>query len=675
MNKRFFVIVFTVLQIACTHNRIPKPHWKLRTEDTEITIAIINHRPAICELKNTKNRWNWMKEFSEMPFPEKILSNGKSCSPDWKYKSAEIEETNGTKLTIHFFSKTPDLELESVWEAKTGGGPVTNQVTILNRTGGRIIFSYADIVSADIAVKADKSVVLWRFTRSKLIPFSVYPGEPDALKGVLTYVFSSNSSFAANITNEVDNSLPTSHPRLPFEMYHIDSENSHGLYFGYEWPFGRFMDMTHNDPHAISHRVYLGDTGSVAIEKEKLLRIPAWYVGAYTGDVDDGSNRMKRWFWDNKITKTIRENRNEPLIEYCVPGNEKELKEYFEKYHVANWGGELAKIDIEWLDGCPLDNNWPKGDFKKYSFWNPSKEKWPSGMTAGNIVHQNNQRLSLYMCNTFEDCYIGTQEGREKEKAALLWRYDNYHYDYWRSDFFLENNPFDYLSHEGLLEILDYMIAKRPGFRYEHCSGAAALKDFSTLQRINVFTSEDSADPLNHRIAFYTNSYMINPVQIKADVGLGIGIGDCNNRACCDYCFRTGFLGANMATAGYTYTAVAEESAKVHWALYAEKQRPILRKGDVYHILPIPDGINWDGIEFFNTALNKGSVILFKPSDTAPESKAIVLKGLNRQETYTISFQDRKDQNRKMTGAELMDQGIPVKGMTGACASEIIWIN
>ena len=31
---------------------------------------------------------------------------------------------------------------------------------------------------------------------------------------------------------------------------------------------------------------------------------------------------------------------------------------------------------------------------------------------------------------------------------------------------------------------------------------------------------------------------------------------------------------------------------------------------DVYHILPPPDGINWDGIEFFNTSLNKGSVIL-----------------------------------------------------------------
>lgn len=54
---------------------------------------------------------------------------------------------------------------------------------------------------------------------------------------------------------------------------------------------------------------------------------------------------------------------------------------------------------------------------------------------------------------------------------------------------------------------------------------------------------------------------------------------------------------------------------------------------------------------------------------------AIIFKGLNRNETYLISFQDGKEQNTSMTGAELMDQGILVKGMIGQFASEILWIN
>ena len=56
-------------------------------------------------------------------------------------------------------------------------------------------------------------------------------------------------------------------------------------------------------------------------------------------------------------------------------------------------------------------------------------------------------------------------------------------------------------------------------------------------------------------------------------------------------------------------------------------------------------------------------------------SRLIKLKGLNRTETYSLSFQDRKDQNSKMTGAVLMEKGVEVKDLKGDYASEIIWIN
>jgi hypothetical protein len=73
--------------------------------------------------------------------------------------------------------------------------------------------------------------------------------------------------------------------------------------------------------------------------------------------------------------------------------------------------------------------------------------------------------------------------------------------------------------------------------------------------------------------------------------------------------------------------------------------------------------------------LNKGSVLLFKPSESVTDSKVIRFKGLDKKATYALTFQDRSEQNTKMTGAELMEKGIEVKGMTGNFASEIIWIN
>jgi hypothetical protein len=89
------------------------------------------------------------------------------------------------------------------------------------------------------------------------------------------------------------------------------------------------------------------------------------------------------------------------------------------------------------------------------------------------------------------------------------------------------------------------------------------------------------------------------------------------------------------------------------------------------------DGVNWDGLEYFNTGINKGSVFLFKPSIKAVDgdSKVIKLKGLNRNKRYTLTFQDRTALNCTMTGQKLMEIGITVSAMTGGNASEIIWIN
>jgi hypothetical protein len=94
----------------------------------------------------------------------------------------------------------------------------------------------------------------------------------------------------------------------------------------------------------------------------------------------------------------------------------------------------------------------------------------------------------------------------------------------------------------------------------------------------------------------------------------------------------------------------------------------------VYHILPMCDGVNYDGMEYFNPAINKGAVILFKPSASVASSKTLYLKGLNPSEMYSITFQDGHGVNGTYTGAQLA-AGLDVTGMTGAYASEIIWMN
>ncbi len=682
------VFVFAFVRIAFAQSVIIEPNWQLRTQDTYLTLGISHNRPVVYKLENPKIKWNWIKSASEMPFPEIIVIENTQFRLNWKYNSARMDTTKGEKLILLFTSEKPDLVLESTWEAKPGAGPVENLVIIKNKTGKNIQFQNADVCSANINLTADSVITLWRFNKGRYLGNKSNLDKPIVNRDRL----GANNTFINHLSNDANGSSPEGiNSHLPFQM--LDVNSRHGLYIGYEWNFGVFKNTTCADPLTVNYKSCLWDTSSVTIPEGKIFKLPGIFFGTYTGDTDDGSNNMKRWFWNHKVTRTLKDNPGEPLIEYCIPGNESQLTDYYKKYPVAEWGAELGKIDIDWLDGAGGD--WTKGNFKKYPFWKPDSLKWPNGMTAGDIVHRNNQKLSLYMNFTFEGSDIATDAGREKEKQALLSRYDKWHYDYWRSDMGLEAK-FNYLSHEGLLEILDYMIANRPDFRYEHCGNGGLLKDFTTLQRISVFTNEDSGGPEYHRESYYSCSYMINPVQIKTDIGMNLGPhgevsgsggysasgGTINDSPeWVKYVLRNGFMGANMATNWCVYTPNQIEGVRKHWPLYKSRQRPILRglkpgdqAADVYHILPVPDGKNWDGIEYFNTSLGKGTVLLFKPSETAVNSKTIRLKGLDKKKVYTLSFEDRKEQSKQVTGAELLEKGIEVTGMTGNYASEIIWI-
>ena len=68
----------------------------------------------------------------------------------------------------------------------------------------------------------------------------------------------------------------------------------------------------------------------------------------------------------------------------------------------------------------------------------------------------------------------------------------------------------------------------------------------------------------------------------------------------------------------------------------------------------------------------KGLVFLFKPSATVSDTQNVVFDGLYEDTVYHLTFEDRPEQNRTATGAELMTNGIDVE--IKYVGSELIWI-
>ena len=247
---------------SASQGSIPQPSWQLSTDDTCMTIAVANNRPAIYGLTNPAQGWNWTPAPADFPLlRQAAVGNAGPQTPDWKYRDAAVDESNGTKVTLRFTSTTPKLELKSIWWARKGPGPVEQWMVIENQTGDDLTINGQDVVSADMPVVADNPVTLWRFNKTPR------GGGPDAKGfcrtdvGVFVDKLGANASIQSAF-GQVGNL--DADGELPFEIFDVGS--THGLYIGYNFGYGKFVNTTAQDPLHIGSRFYLDDGERIKVD-------------------------------------------------------------------------------------------------------------------------------------------------------------------------------------------------------------------------------------------------------------------------------------------------------------------------------------------------------------------------------------------------------------------------
>ncbi|MFC1462208.1 LamG-like jellyroll fold domain-containing protein [Verrucomicrobiota bacterium] len=616
-------------------NKKTSTEWKLATDDTTVTVSVDGNRISMVSLKNPGRDWEWVPTPSEIPLPgrDSVRVGSAAYTPDWTYSDATEDRSNGYTVVLRFTSTKPALELKSFWRAQAGPGPVENWVTIENRSDVNVNYT-PGIVAGRLQARSDKQVSLHRADKTAVGVGKVYV-----------------DPIGANVKFSTGTGV------IPFIM--LDAGSDHGLYMGFEWELGGFVVESGVDPLSIAASAH-PLTENVSREPGKVFNVPSVYYGAYRGDIDDGANKFKRWFWNHKITRSLHDNADEPWVEVCMQdlggkgsSSITGLTPQSAYERLAATGAECVKMDF-W-DGtgqCWYNNR----------DWTFKPAVWPNGFDFAAKAHKAGLKASLYMGGTYNDCDLTTIAGRDAELAAVLERFDKGWFDMWRTDRYTapcDPMPSTYQGVANFMYIQDHLIANRPGYRYENCCNGGKFKGFAVCRRMTFCTMNDKdQDPVLTRTTYYANTFAINPVQLKSDLG----------PAQTAYQLRTDMLGSILTW------AVDNPVYRQHIALYKSRQRPILRGANVYHILPMPDGRNWDGLQFHNPDLDRGSVFLFKPSPEAPTSQVVRLRGLMREKAYDVVFQDAAERSCSMTGARLMDEGISVT-LTGKDASEIIWLN
>ena len=519
---------------------------------------------------------------------------------------------------------------------------------------------------------------------------------------------------------------------------YVDRDGKSGLFYALEWTHGQITTLNNEDGTAtavfnIDEKGKYTNFFTTAISEKTTFLLPSVYFMPYDGSMDDGSNVFKNWFFDCKTISTLRDNPAEPLTQIDFQMSEADAAAVnldSIKYDYGWW----SNVNFHQSSARPFESTWTllaegkdAPGHMHVDMLNRGLECIKQGLnfTVYILLHDNVDETGAvtdkygelnsithpewFSNETGNGNYLvdlGNVEAVDYVKKTLESFFNLNKVGTWRTDFQPivfesdKENRHDangtdvmYWGTVGFGEVLDHLYDTVEGFRYECCDAGGESKSLYLATKAVVFNIEDSATYINLRAAFYDSSYVLHPSQLQFPCNIAtfnpnsaeyffpvipepeVADGDTY-----DFYDTMQDMGFRTTIMGVPHWApwdgnVLPDYYKEYCDMYENKVRPLVREAELYHILPRPDGTNWDGMMYADPDSEneiKGLVFLFKPSEEASDVYNVVFDGLYEDTMYQLTFEDRPEQNCVVKGSELMTNGIDVE--IKYVGSELIWI-
>jgi hypothetical protein len=138
------------------------------------------------------------------------------------------------------------------------------------------------------------------------------------------------------------------------------------------------------------------------------------------------------------------------------------------------------------------------------------------------------------------------------------------------------------------------------------------------------------------------------------------------------YLLRSGMLGwFSLMLDTRRWTEQQRADARAEFALYRAALRPLIRDADLYHVSERPDGLHWDGLEYYSPKLQRGVLYAFRGSAPGAPTHRFRLAGLAPEGRYAVRFHDRGT-SRVENGRALIQQGLTVR-LSAPLSSELVF--
>ena len=239
-------------------------------------------------------------------------------------------------------------------------------------------------------------------------------------------------------------------------------------------------------------------------------------------------------------------------------------------------------------------------------------------------------------------------------------------------NFALGSNSTDVSYHavRAYYSIYEKVRREHPGLLFEICNDGGRMVDFGSAAHGDYFSTTDSYDPLSNRRAFFNASHLLPPAMLESYIAQ-VPTPDLSNFL---YMLRSSMMGwMTIMLDTTTWSAQQQEAARQTFALYKEALRPLICDAQLYHVSDRPDGVHWDGMEYWDPKQGKGVLFAFRGADPEEDAHSFRLSGLRDQDRYHVHFEDGTAPDRVAKGTQLRVSGLAVR-LNQHLSSELVFV-
>ena len=693
---------------------------ELMTTDTQIILEPGSAGPLLVSLQ-VPGGPKWENRASEKLIDSVMIGDNK-VPVHWQLDTS-ANQSDAKNVSFVYESANPHLRLTWSWRVKADSGPIEHQVVIENLTSQELWVPMQDSFDFDWHIAPGVRLEHWYVEKGANTPSPIGTHEVSLADGY-------RWTGTASTYGDIDDSKPRE--IIPWTLVQKRDPTQSGWYAGIEFSGRTSISLERKDDSLHGAMGLNPDPGPfwTRLEPGESFETPVVFLGAFTHGPDGAGNILRRWVRAVLGNPETWKKPNYPLVVNNSWGGGMAVDDAMARRMIADdakLGIDMFHMDAGWFrsvgDWYPNPKKFPNGlatiaddaheHGLKFGLWvdwtQAGLSTEPGALNARDPkVHDwlvtdlpKDWQPEPFKGQTIDIGVPAAKQWAQKELERIV---DDYHLDMLEHDGYLVAHGCDRTDHphaapdplnkciykswgaywvdssnstdvsyhavRAYYDIYSKLRKEHPGLLFEVCADGGRMVDFGAAAHADYFSITDTYDPLSNRRAFYDTSHVLPAAMLESYVEKWPTPRIENFR----YMLRSGMMGwLTIMMDTTTWSTEEHAEAKKEIDLYKTQLRPLIRDADLLHISPRPDGVHWDGIEYWDANRKQGVVYAFRGTTKTESRHSFVLKGLKPSARYKIIFHDRTSTDRITTGHELMERGLRVT-LPLENSSELIFI-